>query len=349
MNRIKLYTFIFIFFSFSASATFLSAQEKAADSISEKETSKISQTEEDLIHQGDLIDVDVIGSTEYDWRGTLSPEGNLEGINYTENSIFVRCRSETEVAAELEKSLGKILREPKIAVKILDRSNRPISFVYGAVRLPQRFRIKRTVRLNELLIVSGGLTDKASGEIQIFRPVNINCAPAVEDLNPEKEKSVSAENFVKASQTSAVNELTIKLSDLLAGKKEANPQVFGGDIITVLEAGSIYVTGGVAVPKQISLHSETTLSRALAAAGGLTKDAFAQKIIVSRKNGGERENIEIDFEKIKKKQLADFTIKPNDIIEVPRKGKGGKKTPSALPVVEPKEKAVALLPLRIID
>ena len=29
----------------------------------------------DLIHFGDVIDVDVVGSLEFDWRGGLTPEG----------------------------------------------------------------------------------------------------------------------------------------------------------------------------------------------------------------------------------------------------------------------------------
>ena len=35
---------------------------------------------QELIHFGDIIDVDVIGSTEYDWRGTLNAEEATEAI-----------------------------------------------------------------------------------------------------------------------------------------------------------------------------------------------------------------------------------------------------------------------------
>ena len=60
---------------------------------------KTIKTESNLIHPGDLIDIDVIGSVEYDWRGTLNPEGFLDGVDYTENPIFARCRSEEEIAS----------------------------------------------------------------------------------------------------------------------------------------------------------------------------------------------------------------------------------------------------------
>jgi len=32
----------------------------------------------DRVHQGDIIDVDVVGSFEFDWRGGLNPEGFIE-------------------------------------------------------------------------------------------------------------------------------------------------------------------------------------------------------------------------------------------------------------------------------
>ena len=54
---------------------------------------KSDEIEADLIHLGDLIDVDVVGSVEYDWRGTLNPEGFLSGINFTEDPIYGLCRT----------------------------------------------------------------------------------------------------------------------------------------------------------------------------------------------------------------------------------------------------------------
>ena len=32
----------------------------------------IQRLEKDFIHRGDLIDVDILGSSEFDWRGTLT-------------------------------------------------------------------------------------------------------------------------------------------------------------------------------------------------------------------------------------------------------------------------------------
>src|SRR3982750_411919 len=38
--------------------------------------------ESTLVHYGDLVDVDVVGNLDGDWRGTLTPEGFIQGLLY---------------------------------------------------------------------------------------------------------------------------------------------------------------------------------------------------------------------------------------------------------------------------
>lgn len=173
-----------------------------------------------LVHLGDVIDVDVIGSTEYDWRGPITPEGFLDGFDQIAKQIFALCRSEDEIAADIATEYGRILREPKVRVSIIDRSNRALARLDGAVRTAYRFRIQRPVRLNELIVHAGGITDGASGEIQIQRPKNLSC-----------------EGFDRGTDDTARPAVkVIKISDLLKGIEESNPTVLSGDIVTILEA-----------------------------------------------------------------------------------------------------------------
>ncbi len=307
-------------------------------------------TEVNLIHLGDLIDVDVIGSLEYDWRGTLNPEGFLDGINFIENPVYALCQSETEVAEEIIKAYSKTLRDPKVVVKILDRSNRPLSIINGAVKTPQRLQIKRRIFLNELIIISGGLTEKASGEIQIFRPQNLNCRQKlVEQIALSADNGENRERYVAARQDNGSGFLNIKLSDLLTGKKEANPQILSGDIVTIQEAESIYVIGGVSNPKQISSRAQITLTRAIASAGGTTKNADTRKITIYRHEAGETKIIETDLEKIKANQAEDIILKAFDIVEVKQNGQAKNKFPPVIKIIETNEKNAANFPLRIID
>ena len=313
-------------------------------------SSEISPADADRIHFGDLIDVDVIGSVEYDWRGTVTPEGFLNGVDYAENPIYALCRREEEIAADVAQASAKILRAPQVVVKILDRSNRPLALLYGAIKTPQRFQIKRSFYLNELIIVAGGLTDRASGEIQVFRQKNLSCRQPLNEISGAiGDSSEKKENFVKASQDNGSNYINIRISDLLSGKKEANPQIFSGDVVTVLEAESIYVIGGVANPKQISSRSQTSLSRAVAAAGGIVKSADQRKIVIYRRTGSETQIIEADLEKIKAGESEDLALKAFDIVEVEQTKGGKRKFPPVLKVAEADGRKTVNLPLRVID
>jgi protein involved in polysaccharide export with SLBB domain len=309
-----------------------------------------SETELKLIHLGDEIEVDVLGSVDFDWRGTLTPEGFLNGLEALENRVFGLCRTEEEVAHEIAKSYSKLLRDPKVVVKILDRSNRPNSTLFGAVKTPQRFQIKRPVFLNELIILAGGLTDKASGEIQIFRPASLSCAEVLEQKNNlAKTDGETRERFISARQDNGSQFINIRITDLLGGKKEANVQILAGDIVTVLEAKPIYVIGGVNNPRQIATRAQMTVSRAIAGAGGLSKDADATKITIFRRAENETKIIETDLEKIKADQAEDVVLQVYDIVEVSQKGSARRQYPPMVEVDDLSPQNSSKMPLRIID
>jgi protein involved in polysaccharide export with SLBB domain len=343
MKYQKLSRFFFIFLCILFSQSLLAAQSSAP----EINPADKSPTEENLIHYGDLIDVDILGSAEFDWRGRLTPEGYLDGINFVEQPVFGLCRSEDEIALAVARGYEKLLREPKVVVRILDRSGRASSVLDGAVKKPQRFQIKRKVYLNELLIVSGGLTELASGEIRVFRPHNLSCVPETEKLtldNGEKR-----ERFVKTSEGGGSTAINIKISELLNGNKESNPQILSGDVVTVLEAEPIYITGGVNSPKQIAARSKITLSRAIDSAGGLTKEALENEVIIFRRVGNETKIIEASLSKIKAEQTEDIVLQEFDIIDVAEKGRARKKYPPVLQFSRTDENKTANLPLRIIE
>jgi protein involved in polysaccharide export with SLBB domain len=313
-------------------------------------TVETNKNQENSIHFGDLIDVDVLGSIEYDWRGTLNPEGFLNGMDFIEEPVFALCRTEDEIAADVAKGYSKLLREPKVVVKILDRSNRALSILQGAVKKSQRFQIKRPVNLNELLILSGGLTDRISGEIQIFRPQNLSCvAKANDEALNKNESGELRERYVKTSRTQGSETFNIRISDLLSGREESNPQILSGDIITVLEADPIYIIGGVNSPKQISLRSEITLTRAISSAGGLSKDALGDSITIFRRENRETKIIEADFTKIEAGLEKDIILKRLDIIEVAQKGREKRKIPPVVQLQNAESTISNNLPLRIID
>jgi protein involved in polysaccharide export with SLBB domain len=282
---------------------------------------------ENLIHLGDIVDVDFVGTTEFDWRGTLNPEGFLDQIGYSKNPVNGLCRSEESVAKDISNLFSNTLKNPNVVVKIIDRSNRSISLILGAVKTPQRLRIKRTIRLNELIILSGGITEKASGDVEILRPANASC-----------ESAGSAETEI----------LNVRLSDILRGDLNANPTIRLGDVVSVKETQPIFVTGGVRNPRQIFFRDKITLSRAIDSAGGLTSIATVKQITIYRRTGKTNSTILIDYNQILTKKFQDIELEKYDIIEVGTET-GGNLTPRIVQSFYENPTENVNLPLRIIE
>ncbi len=286
----------------------------------------------DRVHFGDIIDVDVVGGLEFDWRGKLDPEGNLDGLSTFSEPVRGLCRTVDEIAADVERALSRILREPKVVVKIVDRSGRAVVTLDGAVKGPARFRLQRKATLRELIVRSGGFIDSASGDITILRSPNAGCTgPADTGRSDNTSKTI-----------------LIKITELMKGGG-SDPQIFPGDMITVLVAEPIYILGAVENPRPIYSREALTLSRAIAMAGGLSKNADGGKVSIFRREAGETKLIEAELEKIKSGNSVDEILKPFDILEVAARGRQKQKYPPVVVRDERGEKPRVDLPLRIIE
>lgn len=297
-----------------------------------------STVSSDPVHFGDLIDIDVVGSLEFDWRGGITPEGYLNGLDRIQNQVYALCRTESEIAKAVSVEYGNFLRDPQVNVRILDRSRRPEVYLNGAVKTPHRFQIRRSVQLNELLISTGGITDTASGEITIFRPAGSTC-----------ERSAGSEGEAGFTPRKSAETLIIKIGDLLKGVPEANPNIYSGDVIDVTPAWPVYVIGGVNNPSQLALRSELTVSRAVASAGGVSKEGIADTVTIYRRGDGRSEVIEVDLPKVEGGSAPDIELKAFDIIDVAQKGRGRRQFPPVVDVENSRSLPNSQLPLRIID
>ena len=213
----------------------------------------------------------------------------------------------------------------------------------GAVRTPTRFRLKRSVKLTELLVLAGGLTDDVSGEISIFRPRNLNCMSTALPPTAAGDKNAGSQQDNR-SQT-----ITIKISDLLNGDTAANIPILSGDMISVSRAVPVYVIGAVNSPRPVYSRAQITVSRAIASAGGLAKDADASKVSIFRRDGTDAKSIEVDLDKIKRGVTDDIVLSSFDIIDVASKGGGKRKYPPALANGTKTDRNGRELPLRVID
>jgi polysaccharide export outer membrane protein len=263
-----------------------------------------------LIGPGDILDVRVFGQSDLNSTVEVDSDGNITSLPFLESPITARCRTEKEVQKDIIKAYSKFLKNPQVSVRIGERKSRPPATVFGAVRQPTRLTMQRRIRLNELVVVSGGFTDRASGTIQIFHTEPLMCPlPGEEAL------------AAPIDDTKAPFEI-IKIAELRSGNGLANPVIRPGDYVFVTEAEPVYITGSVNAPQGIYLRDQLTLSRALAMVGGARKEAKISDVRIYRQKPGTttQETIKVDYGAIKKNQQPDFLLQAFDIVEVPEAG-----------------------------
>jgi len=263
-----------------------------------------------LLGPGDTLDVRVFGQSDLNAVVEVDSDGNISSLPFLESPISAKCRTEKDVQKDIAKAYGKYIKNPQISVRISERKSRQPATVFGAVRQPTRVQMQRKIRLNELIVVSGGFTDRASGTIQILHTEPLMCP------QPGEEALAAPIDGTKVPFE------VVKISELRAGKVQANPVVRPGDYILVTEAEPVYITGSVVSPQGVFLRDQLTLSRALAMVGGVRKEAKVSEIKIYRQKPGaqDQELLVVDYGAIKRNKKPDVFLQAFDVIEVPEAG-----------------------------
>ena len=263
-----------------------------------------------LLGPGDVLDIRVFGQPDLTSSAQVDSDGNLSSLPFLETPIKAKCRSDKDVQKDIAAAYAKFINNPQVSVRILERNSRQPATVFGAVRQPTRVEMKRKVRLNELMAVSGGFTERAAGTIQILHTEPLMCPEAGEEAEAAPIDGTRIPLQI------------VKIADLRSGKTEANPFIRPGDYVLVTEAEPVYITGAVMSPGGIYLREQLMLSRAIAMVGGARKEAKLSDVRVFRQVPGSanQEVIVVDVNAIKKNQKPDFLLQAYDVIEVGEAG-----------------------------
>ena len=263
-----------------------------------------------LLGPGDVLDIRVFGQPDLTSTVQIDSDGNLSSLPFLEAPIKAKCRTDKDVQRDIAAAYAKFINNPQVSVRISERNSRQPATVFGAVRQPTRVEMKRKVRLNELMAVSGGFTERASGTIQILHTEPLMC--------PEPGEEAEAQPI----DGTKIPLQIVKISELRSGKLEANPIIRPGDYVLVTEAEPVYITGAVMAPGGIYLREQLMLSRALAMVGGARKEAKLTDVRIFRQIAGtaNQEVIHVDVNAIKKNQKPDFLLQAYDVVEVSEAG-----------------------------
>ena len=171
--------------------------------------------------------------------------------------------------------------------------------------------------------------DDTSGTIRIERQSRLNCVRETD----------------QAARDNGFKTLNIQINDILKGK--ADPEIVYGDLITVERAFPVYVIGAVDNPRPLYSRVQMSVSRAIAAAGGLSKTADPTKVVIFRREGAETRVIDIDLTKTAGERSGDELLKPFDILDVASKGAPKRSVPPVSADADTARRAE--LPLKVID
>src|SRR5437764_174294 len=263
-----------------------------------------------LLGPGDVLDLRVYNEPQFNSRLVVNDEGNIE-VPFVEDPIPAQCRNDREIKQDITKALAKYLNKPQVSLRVSEMKSRPPAIVFGAVRSPSRVQMQRRAHLLDLLATSGGITEAAGGDIQIFHTEPLMC-PEPEDL------AAAPVDSVKAADPTQVSYDIFSVRDLKEGKKEANPVIRPGDIVIVTEAQPVYITGAVRAPQGLYLQQGMQLKQAIAMVGGLTQQAKASEVVIWRRQKGSSEpkKLVVNFNDIKREKAKDIELQAYDIVEV---------------------------------
>jgi polysaccharide export outer membrane protein len=319
-------TYILLVAAFCLAASFsLQAQEQGQGQGQSQGASVMSASSIDsqgikkyLLGPGDTLDIRVFGQPDLNWQGEVEADGTITSLPFIETPIRAQCRTDKEVQKDIIAAYSKFLKSPQISVRLTGRNSRPPATILGAVLAPTRVQMQRRVRLNEFIAASGGYTERANGDIQILHTEPVMCPEPDEVVEPLLTSDGLGVNVIKI----------IKTSELLSGKPEANPFIRPGDIINVMEAKPVYITGVVTSPQAVLLREGLTLTKALAMVGGVGANAKSTDVRIYRNKPGssEQEIVRVDLSAIKKKKAEDVLLQPYDVVEVPKTSDWNAKT-----------------------
>src|SRR5882762_8943575 len=133
-----------------------------------------------LLGPGDVLDIRVFGQSDLNTLAEVDGDGNISSLPFLEKPIRAQCLTEKEVQKLIATAYAAYIRNPQVSVRISQRNSRPPATLYGAVRNPMLVTMMRRVRLHELIARSGGVTERASGTVQVIHTQPEMCPEAGE-------------------------------------------------------------------------------------------------------------------------------------------------------------------------
>lgn len=247
----------------------------------------------------DLLDVFVYQMPEMTNQVRVDTSGNVR-LPLLRRPIAAAGATAPTLAIRVERALvsAGLARRPLVQVVVRQVESRPI-VVVGAVKYPTVIQAARPMRLAEILARAGGLGSNSGSSVLLTS-------------GPESHRVTQR----------------IDLATLLSTSGSGNdPLLTGDDLVRVLPARLIYITGALNKPGAFPLQTgePITVLKALALAQGFNATESPDKKhaeIIRSEASGARVVLPINLDRILKHKDPNPTLMAGDLLYVPESGHG---------------------------
>jgi polysaccharide biosynthesis/export protein len=206
-----------------------------------------------VVHANDVIEVDVLGQSDFKTRARVRADGTIT-LPYL-GIVPVADKDPVKLADELGKQLtaGGYYAKPIVSVEVISFVSNYV-VVLGEVGAAGLQPIDRDYHVSEIIARAGGIKPSAGEYVLLTHP----------------DGTTSKLDYDKLAQ----------------GGPADDPLVKAGDKVFVPQVEKFYMYGQINAPGEYAFRSDLTLQRALARGGGLTPSGSAKRVKVTR-NGEE--------------------------------------------------------------
>lgn len=213
-----------------------------------------------------------------------------------------------ELEANLTKALDKYIEDPRVSIFMTESRSQPVT-VLGAVGQPGTLQIKGEQNTLFNLMNEAGGPKEAGATMTVTRPIE-------QGQIPLEGARVTSDSLYSVAQ--------IPVEDVMSGRGQAaNLTIMPRDVVNVAtkQPRLVYVIGEVVRPGSVELvNSETvSITKVLAAAGGKTRMASANKSMIRRmgSDATHGETAKIDVDRIMSGRAADLELAEGDVLIIP--------------------------------
>jgi polysaccharide export outer membrane protein len=310
--------------SVSPFETFLEAQTASPSSVNATLDAESSLDNRYVLGPGDQIDIEVFGYEEFTGPKVILPDGTFTMSLL--GDVQASGRTLQQLRDELYRQLNLILVEPAVTVSL--SALRPVVVtIAGEVQRPGPVQLRGLTNatadsgtsgatldglpmLSSALVEAGGVTSYADirrVQVRRSRPngdvttATINLWDAIWSENTPDDPILQAGDAVFVPRISEGDPLDRRL---LARSSLAPDTI------------QVRVVGQVTAPGEIAVSPDSTISSAVASAGGPTTDASLRRVELVRLNDeGVIERQRVDLRDL----IDDFQVEDGDVVFVPRR------------------------------